>query len=373
MNHQRSLRSAWLGEQGSSRSTMESCLEAPRLLEPVWAGRAERRQARSWLHAEEVRPVPRPGSWTRATPDRAPALRCGGGHPILVIGGTGQIGGCLVRQGRRRYGDGAVLSTGCSRAEGDRRRLDLGDPGIAEKVRALGPGALAIVGAFAHVDGCEDDPGRAVTVNVEGPRRVARVAAENGLPLVYFSTDYLFDGEDGPYDEEARPAPLSVYGRSKLEGERAVGEACPWVLIVRTTVVYSYDPDSKNFLMQVVGRLSSGEEMTVPRDQWSTPSYAPDVADCVLDLMESRVAGVINVAGPDLMDRLELARLIAEGFELDPRLLQGTDTSSLAQRAHRPLRGGLQTELLQRTLGRFPTSVRDGIRAARLVQSQVPG
>src|SRR4030095_11997232 len=126
-------------------------------------------------------------------------------------------------------------------------------------------------------------------VNCEGPGALAAAAASSGARTVYLSTEYVFDGTDGPYGEDAVGRPLSVYRRGKLEGEHAVQEADPAALVLRTTVVYGPEAHGRNFAYQLADRLGRGEAMRVPGDQVSSPTYNRDLADALVALVDTGV------------------------------------------------------------------------------------
>jgi len=200
---------------------------------------------------------------------------------------------------------------------------------------------------FTWVDGCERDPAKARASNLEQPLNLARAALEIGARFVYFSTDYVFDGQNGPYDEEAPAHPLSVYGQAKREAEIALTEALgPALLIVRTSWVFGPERQGKNFAYQLARTLSEGRPLVCPSDQVSSPSYGPDVARAVVQLAEAGRAGLVHVAGPEVLDRVQFARALAESFGLDANLIQGKTTAELGQGAPRPLQGGLLTPRL---------------------------
>jgi dTDP-4-dehydrorhamnose reductase len=211
--------------------------------------------------------------------------------------------------------------------------------------------AVYCVAGMTHVDGCEAEPELAWRTNARGPGALAAYARRRGLPFVFFSTEYVFDGsrdDPGPYAEDARTNPLSVYGRTKLEGERRVLEAHPEALVLRTTVVYGPDPRQMNYLYALMRNLSGGVKMRVPEDQVSTPTYNRDLVGAALGLVRARAMGVFHVTGPERMGRLEFAREIAGRLGLDAGLLEGVSTADLKQAAARPLDAGLATEKLRR-------------------------
>ena len=208
---------------------------------------------------------------------------------------------------------------------------------------------------------CESEPALAEALNARAPAVAAAACRAGGGRTIFLSTEYVFDGAAGPYGEEDPVCPISVYGRTKLEGEWAVLAADPAALAVRTTVVFSFLPGDKNFLMQLIDRLGAGEVMRVPDDQVSSPTYAPFLAGTIAALL-GEVRGLLHVAGGEVMDRYSFAIRAATALGLDTRLLQPVRTSQLGQRAMRPLQAGLKVARLS-ALG-MPPGPLDGALAA---------
>jgi dTDP-4-dehydrorhamnose reductase len=268
----------------------------------------------------------------------------------LVIGASGQVGrsagGALAAAGYR------VTGTHAAHPRPGLVPLDLLDDGaVRALVRAERPDVCVLSSALTHVDRCEDEPALAEALNARAPAVVAAACREVGARIVHLSTEYVFDGTAGPYGEDDPPSPPCVYGATKLAGERAVLAASGANLVVRTTVVFSHDPDGKNFVMQLLARLGAGERMRVPVDQISSPTYAPDLGEAIAALADRPdVCGILNVVGPDVLDRVAFAAAAARALGLDERLVDPVTTASLGQRARRPLRAGLRIDRL-RALG----------------------
>jgi dTDP-4-dehydrorhamnose reductase len=264
----------------------------------------------------------------------------------LVVGGSGQIGGSLLRTlaSRGHEAVGTYLSVpqeGLVPLDASRRDEAAG------LLRATRPEVVFYPAGFTWVDGCERDPARARDANLDQPLNLARASAEVGARFVYFSTDYVFDGVAGPYDESSPTNPLSAYGRAKLDAERALAEELgDRALTVRTSWVFGPERQGKNFVYQLVKALGQGKALECPSDQISSPSYGPDVARAVVGLVEGGASGLIHVAGPEVMGRVEFARAIAGAFGLEPSLIVAKTTEELGQGAPRPLNGGLLTPRL---------------------------
>lgn len=283
----------------------------------------------------------------------------------LIIGAAGQVGGTLAAQCVRRR----IEVYGTSRKGQGFLYLDLADAAsIKDSFEKSKPDTVFLCSAMTHVDNCERDPELARRVNTAGTGLVAEECRRAGARLVYFSTEYVFDGAAGPYDEQAPVSPVSVYGRTKLEGEQAALAA--GALSVRTTVVYSHNPASKNFIMQLISNHRSGARMRVPSDQFSNPTYAPELASAVLDLVEKDASGVYNVVGPDWMNRYDFALKACAAFGFSPDFLEPRLTAELGQAAPRPLKAGLRTEKLAAALGRRLPPVEDSLRKIAAIMKQ---
>lgn len=253
----------------------------------------------------------------------------------LVVGASGLVGGALLGA----LGLDAV-GTYLTRPRAGLIKLDARDrQAFREALRASAADVIYLPAAQPNVEWCELEPVAAREANL-GPVRGAMAAAE-GRAIVAYSTDYVFDGGAGPYGEDDPPAPLNAYGRIKLEMERSLLEH-PGNIVVRTTGVFGKEVgEPKNFVLRLLASLARGEEVRVPSDQVSTPTYAPDLATASLTIAEHGGGGIWHVTGPDLMPRTDLARLAARTFGLDPDLVVGTPTSELGQHAPRPLLSGL--------------------------------
>lgn len=288
----------------------------------------------------------------------------------LVIGGSGQIGGWLLHwlaeRGRAAVGTYATVPMP------GMRHLDAGDEqAVAAALDEIRPSLVFYPAGFTWVDGCEHQPRRALAENVVQPMRVARAARDRGARFVYFSTDYVFNGADGPNGEQDPTKPLSVYGQAKRYAEVGlISELKEHALILRTSWVFGPERQGKNFAYQLLAKLKAGEPIVVPSDQRSSPGYGPDVARVAVELAEEGVSGLCHVVGPETMPRPEFAAAIARAFGLDESLIVAKPTAELGQVADRPLRGGLRADWLDehrpgamRPLAEALADFRDRVRA----------
>ena len=178
-------------------------------------------------------------------------------------------------------------------------QLDVSDAAAVNAAfREARPDFVVHCAAMTNVDACEREPDRAWSVNADGPGFVAAAAAEAGAEIVAVSTDYVFDGEKGAYVETDEPHPVQVYGRAKLAGEDRVREANPRHFIVRSAWIFG--PSGHNFLSQLPRLARESHELKVLGDQWSSPTYAPDLARAIAGVRGTERYGtyhVINAGG----------------------------------------------------------------------------
>ena len=218
---------------------------------------------------------------------------------IAVTGSAGMLGRELAAVvSAAPQGHELVLLTrsGCDITQPEAVRASLG---------SARPQVVIHAAAYTDVDGCELNPALAMQVNAEGARHVAQAAAECGARLIYISTDYVFDGAlRRPYTEADTPNPLSVYGRSKLEGERAVREH-PNHLVVRTAWVYGRY--GRHFISAILERAQRGQPLRVVQDQVGCPTWTRDLAQALAALLASDATGIVHAAGGGFCSRHEFA------------------------------------------------------------------
>ncbi|PYO36365.1 MAG: NAD(P)-dependent oxidoreductase [Candidatus Rokuibacteriota bacterium] len=289
----------------------------------------------------------------------------------LVIGASGQVGAAVLEALRDRGHQ--ALGTYAHHPAPELAPLNVTDRGAVERaiVDARADWVLCPAG-LTHVDHCEEHPAEAFAINRDGALHAAREARRAGAGFVFFSTEYVFDGEQGPYAEDDPARPLSVYGRSKWEGERAILDEVERALVVRTTVVYGPDAQEKNFVYQLIRNCRNGQPMRIPVDQLSSPTYNVDLARATVELCERDHHGVYHLAGDGVLDRFAFARLACEVFALDPSRLAPVATAALEQKAPRPLKGGLRIAKAQAALSTPLRSPEAALRAMRAALEGAP-
>lgn len=276
---------------------------------------------------------------------------------ILIIGASSQIGKRLYGILSKEY---SLIGTYCKNKIENLMYLDITNKKevflIFEKTK---PDITILTSSLTNVNRCESEKNLARRINVLGTKNVVSLAEKYNTKLLFFSTDYIFDGKNGPYSEEAIPSPINYYGKTKAEGEEMVKSLKDY-LIIRTTGVFSYDRGT-NFVLQIIEALNKNREIKVSKDQYANPILADNLAECVKELLLRDKMGIWNISGDTYLSRYEFALLIAEVFSLDKRLIIALPTNQLHQEARRPLRGGLIIEKAKRELKTKILSAKDGL------------
>lgn len=244
--------------------------------------------------------------------------------------------------------------------------LDITDRNaLKEAILGRLPNVIVNTAALTNVDKCETDRGLAWSLNVTLVEQLARMARIADAHLVHFSTDYVFDGQKGPYSELDTPHPINYYGKSKLAGENVcLGSGIPST-VVRTNVVYGPDGDRPDFVRWVLQSIDAGIPIRVVNDQYSNPTYAEDLAEAVTRIIRRRRTGLYHVGGADYMTRYDFALKIATMFKLDASLISPVSTNELQQAARRPVHGGLVTLKAETDLMMKMSSVESGLASLR--------
>jgi dTDP-4-dehydrorhamnose reductase len=287
---------------------------------------------------------------------------------VLITGAGGLVGASQVSC-CSAAGDDVVAHT--------HQSLDICDAQSVERtVAESNPDAIINCAAWTDVDGCEFDHERAFLVNAHGPENLARASRQVGATFVTISTDYVFDGaKEGFYTQHDEPNPQSVYGASKLEGERRARESNPQAVIVRTGFVFGRG--GKNFLSTIVDRARRGERMRAISDARGTPTYAPDLALRLRQLALRGLPEVFHVVNSgNGASYVDFARLALRAAGADEQLIEPASTSSLNRPATRPANSCLRC-LVSESIGLAPMrdwedAVIDFTGAPALAESVAP-
>lgn len=233
-------------------------------------------------------------------------------------------------------------------------RLDCGDREALESFLSKGEfDSIIVLASQPNVEWCESHPEESYVFNTLPMCHLAEIMTKVNSSVrpnvIFVSSDYVFDGLDGPYIEEDRPGPLCVYGKHKLEAEE-IALALQGA-VVRITVVYGLEKNQKNFAGRLIREVHHKQQVRVPVDQIGSPTYVEDVARALVEVAIRQLRGVYHVAGPDRVSRYELALRIAQVMQLDPAYIVPVGTAELGQKAQRPLQAGMESKKFESTVG----------------------
>ena len=243
---------------------------------------------------------------------------------------------------------------------------------IRNVLKKYTPDSVIHTAAMTNVDACEQNKELCYELNVQAVEHLVTVCQELNIHLIHLSTDFIFDGEAGPYTEEAEANPVSYYGQTKLEAEQVILNSGCRAAILRTIIVYGIvnDMSRSNIVLWAKSALEKGEPIKVVDDQWRMPTLAEDLAECCILAANKQAEGVFNASGKDMMSIIELVEQVAEYWNLDKSLITPISSSSLNQPARRPKRTGFILDKTVRELGYNPRSFREGLA---IVDSQLRG
>lgn len=288
---------------------------------------------------------------------------------ILVTGSNGLLGQKITEKILKEGGVNLIAT-----AKGENRyplkegytyvEMDiLNATEVKTVVSTYKPDAIIHTAAMTNVDTCEEQKELAFALNVEAVITLVNVCEEYDVQLIHLSTDFIFDGADGPYDEEAAPNPLSYYGETKLLAEEAVKRSTGKWAILRTIIVYGIvsDMSRSNIVLWAKGALERGNPLNIVNDQWRMPTLAEDLADCCLLAVEHEAQGVYNASGKDMMSISELVAKVADFWGLDKSLINEISAATLNQTAKRPARTGFILDKSMTELHYQPHSFDEGL------------
>lgn len=288
---------------------------------------------------------------------------------VLVTGSNGLLGQKLTEKVLNEGGVNLVAtSKGANRYPvKDGYQYATMDILNADEVRTViekyEPDVIIHTAAMTNVDTCHEQRELAYQLNVEAVYTLVKLCEEHNIQLVHLSTDFIFDGENGPYDELAAANPVSYYGETKLKAEELIKNSKAKWVILRTILVYGIvsDMSRSNIVLWAKGALAKGEPINVVNDQFRMPTLAEDLADACLLAVENNAEGVFHISGKDMMSVVELVKRVADFYNLDQRLIIEVNSASLNQAAKRPLRTGFILDKAMTELNYHPHSFEEGL------------
>ncbi len=278
---------------------------------------------------------------------------------ILIIGASGVLGSRLYNDAIKKKWN--AMGTYCSHECVGLSYLDVRDKNSLEKVFNLfKPEAVVMAGGITDVDLCTLKPKLAKDVNIKGTTNLVKKIKEYSSKLVYVSTDYIFDGENGPYSETDKPNPINTYGVTKLEAENIIKSKLKDYLIIRTAQLYGVversSAQNRNFTVKIIHNMQNNKKVYAADDLYSTPTYSGLLSDIAIKLIEKNSGGLYHGAGAEFINRYDYVNKIADIFNLDKSLIQKVKLEDLKLKARRPKKGGLKIDKIGKAISITPGS-----------------
>jgi dTDP-4-dehydrorhamnose reductase len=222
-----------------------------------------------------------------------------------------------------------------------------------EKIR---PEAVVHAAALTDVDKCELEREKAWRINVLGTENVAESCRRCRAFLVYISTDYVFDGEKGIYQESDATVPINYYGFTKLRAEESAKNLVNACCVARASVIFGSNPATgkMNFALWLIGKLRKREKVEVVTDQWNSPTLNTSLARMILEAVEREMTGTYHLSGATRVDRYSFSKLVAETFDLDAGLITPILSGQFSWVARRPRDSSLNTDKAEKAFRSKP-------------------
>jgi len=289
---------------------------------------------------------------------------------IIITGVNGLLGQQLLEQGHNKF---AVLGIDLQekpfnqKIKFDYAQLDLTKrSSVKNVVTSFKPNYIINTAAMTDVDGCETQKELCWKINVEAIENLIYAVRNTGTKIIQVSSDYVFDGKDGPYSETSIPKPLGHYGKSKLASENLLIAAGVEHAIVRTMVLYGFGTEIRpNFVTWLIKKLKKNEPVKIVTDQYGNPTLADDLAHAILQIIDRNKWNLYHIAGSELIDRYKFALKVANVFKLDKDLIAPITTSELSQSAPRPLKSGFIIDKARADLGIEMSNVEQGLKKVK--------
>lgn len=279
----------------------------------------------------------------------------GNNMKFLVTGSAGLVGSQVVKDLAE---NNAVYS--CYHEtkpnHGEAIKLDLSNSDdVSKTIQEYKPDSIIHLAAMTNVDECEKNPDKAYQINSKAAEHLAKQAARTGAFFLHVSTDYVFDGTKQYNKETDTPDPLGVYGKSKLDGEKRIQNLASSWCIARTSTPFGMHPKKKAFPLWVLENLQQKKEVNVVVDQFTSPTYVPNLSQMLIELATRQINGLFHVAGATRISRYELAELVAQKTNLDKKLLRPASISEMTLWvAKRPVDSSLDISRIFETIDTKP-------------------
>ena len=288
---------------------------------------------------------------------------------ILITGSNGLLGQKLVKLLANKEGiELLATSKGNNRISNQSgyiyKSLDITNQLEVEAIfDEFKPDTVINTAAMTNVDACESDKELCWDLNVNAVKYMIAASKKHNTHLIHLSTDFVFDGEAGPYKETDEPSPLSYYGKSKYEAEKLLQASNIKWAIARTIIVYGVaeNMSRSNIVLWAKEALEKGNPLTIVDDQFRSPTLAEDLAMGCWLIAEKKATGIYHLSGKDVMSIIDLVYAVADFYGLDKSIISPIKSSSLNQVAKRPPKTGFILDKAYNDLGYSPCSFEEGL------------
>ena len=281
---------------------------------------------------------------------------------FLVTGSAGLIGSQIVKDLVRQNHTVYSCYHDTKPSHGTPTPLDLSDENqIIQILQETKPDRIIHLAAMTGVDLCEAEKELATIINTKATETLARQAAKQHIFFLYVSTDYVFDGINGMKKESDTPNPLGFYGKSKLEGELVLNKFASNWCIARTSTPFGTHPTKKNFPLWVKENLETKKEIPVLVDQFTSPTYVPNLSKMLIEITARQITGILHVSGATRISRYALAELVADKLHLDKNFLIPTKIDTMNWKAPRPKDSSLDVSLAAEILNEKPQIIQQSL------------
>ena len=286
---------------------------------------------------------------------------------ILITGSNGLLGQKLVHLLKEKHNVIATSLGSClisNQSDFIYQILDITDEyNIGKIFNMYKPKYVINTAAMTNVDACEDYKNLCDDINVKAVNYLSTACEKYNSHLIHISTDFIFDGKNGPYDEDDEANPLSYYGLSKLKSEQVLQKSnCKWT-ILRTILLYgtAENLERNNIVLWARKALKDSQELNIIDDQFRSPTLAEDLAQACYLVIEKEAIGVYNASGKDIMSIYEMVERMADFYKCDKSQINRISSTNLNQKAKRPLKTGFILEKSIKELGYKPHSFEEGL------------
>ncbi|BDQ31816.1 dTDP-4-dehydrorhamnose reductase [Nitrosopumilus zosterae] len=275
-----------------------------------------------------------------------------------MTGSTGLVGRQVVRDLVRKNYEVYACYNRIKPEFGIPVNLDLSKTDkIISVLHSINPNIIIHLAAITDLEKCEIQREQAVLINTDSTRILARESTKLGAFFIYVSTDYVFDGTEGYRKEDDITNPLNIYGKSKLDGEIAIRDSTSKYAIIRTSTPFGLHSTKKSFPLWIKENLEGGKETSVLIDQFTSPTYVPNLSKMIIEVTLKQIIGIIHLAGATRISRYEFAIMIAEKLDLDKSLLKPIKIQDMNWKATRPKDSSLDISKAKKILMNKPEEI----------------